>query len=264
MARKRGKPTPPQSLGVAKEPFITTLIGAAATAKNGLDQPAAERDVQVEDAFFRAAVALENFLSEWLVRCLSFDASVFRATYEKRAADWAVKELEDSYEPSGRLWKDSGATIRLEVELPVLKKHSLDATRVLLNAVDDNVPIRGTKHLVKVARDYLIDKYARRPTNLTRDRQAILDATIAIRNVVAHRSDRAAKQMNERLASGDLPSPLRRGSNRVSASKVGYHLQAATDDRPRFERYFEELAEIAHTLAPTRGRRRTICPWRSA
>ncbi|MET0836924.1 MAG: hypothetical protein ABWY97_09095, partial [Thermoleophilaceae bacterium] len=86
-------------------------MGAAATANNGLNQAAAERDIQVEDAFFRAAVALETFLSEWLVRCLSFDAGVFRATYEGRAARWAVDQLNGSYPPSGRLWRDRGATI---------------------------------------------------------------------------------------------------------------------------------------------------------
>jgi len=101
MPHRRGRPTPQQSLAVAKGPFIDTLVGAAATARDGLTRGAAdERDRQVEDAFFRAAAALETFLSEWLVRCMSFDATTFRAFYETRAANWARRALDNSFEPS--------------------------------------------------------------------------------------------------------------------------------------------------------------------
>jgi len=79
---------------------------------------------------------------------------------------------------------------------------------------------------------------------LGRHPAGILDATIAIRNVIAHRSDRAAAHMNAELASTKLPRHLRRGERRVSASKVGYHLQANAGGRPRFEWYFEELTLI--------------------
>lgn len=78
--------------------------------------------------------------------------------------------------------------------------------------------------------------------------------------MIAHRSDRATEQMNDRLASKKLPLALRRGENLVRAPKVGYHLQVRRDGRPRFEIYLEELAEIAHILAPTQGRKKRICP----
>jgi hypothetical protein len=263
MPRRRGRPTPQQSLAVAKGPFIDTLVGAAATARDGLTREAAdERDRQVEDAFFRAAAALETFLSEWLVRCVSFNATTFRANYEARAANAARQALDASFEPSGRLWRRRGATVTVEVAIPIAKKHSLDETRALLGALDDNVPIRDTEALVRTARDFLPERYARRARNLGRHHAGILDATIAIRNVIAHRSDRAASLMNDRLASTRLPRHLRRGERRVSASKVGYHLQANAGGRPRFEWYFEELAAVAHALAPTRGRKKKICPWR--
>jgi hypothetical protein len=259
MPRGRGRPTPQQSLAVAKEPFIDALVAACTTARNALDQPAAERDRQVEDAFFRAAAALETFLSEWIMRCLSFDASSFRTTSETRAANWADAELNARYEPRDRLWRNRDAQISVTVELPIHKKHSLDETRALLGAVDDNVSIRGTAELIITARDTLVASYARRPRQLGSARSAILDATIAIRNVIAHRSERATAQMNKQLASKKLPHALRRGSRLVRASGVGYHLQATAGGRPRFETYFEELAEIGHTLAPTRGRKKVIC-----
>jgi hypothetical protein len=261
MARKPGRPpTPEESLAVAKRPFIDTLIGTALAAHNGLEQSAPVRDLQVEDAFFRAAVALETFLSEWLVRCLSFDASVFRATYEGRAANWAKRELE-TFEPSDRLWKARGAAIAVKVELPISKKHDLDETRSLLGAEDENVSIPGTKALIEDAKAYVVEPYARRPRSLSQESKAILDATVAIRNVIAHRSTRATERMNQKLGSKKLPAPLQRGSRKVTAPKVGYHLQATSHGRPRFEWYFEGLAEIGHALAPTRGRPKRFCPW---
>src|SRR5918992_5686934 len=245
MARKRGRPTPAQSLGVAKAPFIDALVGACASARNALDQSAAERDRQVEDAFFRAAAALETFLSEWVVRCLSFNATAFKRTYELRTENWVEAELNRSYPPRDRLWKDRDDEVLVTILLPILKKHTLEDSRGLLGAEDDNFPIRDTEALVVAAKDYLAEPYARRPRELGKQRAAILDATIAIRNVIAHRSERATQQMNDRLASNKLPAALRRGDNLVRAAKVGYHLQVSRDGRPRFETYFMELAEVA-------------------
>ena len=258
--RARGRPTPQQSLGVAKDPFIDELVAACSTARNGLTLPAQERDRVVEDAFFRAAAALETFLSEWLVRCLSFDASAFQATYESRAANWAVNELRSRWEPSERLWKGRGTSAAVTVAIPISKKHSLEETRTLLGTVDDNVSIRRMEDLVRLARDYLVDPYARRPRNLGPQRSAVLDATVAIRNVLAHRSARASEQMNRCLRSSNLPPGLRRQQRAVSSSGVGYYLQATVAGQPRFERYLELLAGISHRLAPTRGRNKAICP----
>lgn len=257
--RPRGRPTPQQALRVAKDPFIDELVAACTTARNGLELPAQERDRVVEDAFFRAAAALETFLSEWLVRCLSFDASAFQTTYEMRAANWTVGQLNSSWQPSDRLWKERGRSVAVTVHLPISKKHSLEETRALLGAVDDNVTIRSTADLIRLAKEYLVDPYARRPRNLGPQCSAVLDATVAIRNVLTHRSPRATDQMNACLRSSNLPSGLRRQHRAVSSTGVGYYLQATAVGRPRFERYLELLSEIGHRLAPTRGQKKIIC-----
>jgi hypothetical protein len=257
--RTRGRPTPQRALGVAKDPFIAELVAACSTARNALDLPAQERDRIVEDAFFRAAAALEAFLSEWLVRCLSFDATAFQSTYESKAANWAADQLNSGWEPSERLWKGRGRNVAVRVRIPIAMKHSLEETRMLLGAVDDNVTIRRTGDLVRLAREYLVDPYARRPQNLGPQHSAVLDSTVAIRNVLAHRSMRATEQMNQCLRSSNLPAGLRRQQRAVSSTGVGYYLQATAADRPRFERYLESLAEIGHRLAPTRGRKKAIC-----
>jgi hypothetical protein len=62
-------------LSIAKLPFLDELSEACAACDRAQTLAADHRNRQVEDAFFRAAVALETFMSEWLVRCLSFDAA---------------------------------------------------------------------------------------------------------------------------------------------------------------------------------------------
>jgi hypothetical protein len=261
MARGAGRPTPQQSLAVAKEPFINELVAACRTARSGLElSPAAERDRVVEDAFFRAAAGLETFLSEWLVRCLSFDASTFQRTYANRAGNWVGDQLRAGWAPAERVLGVEHGSVTVTVHLGISKKHSLEAARTLLGAVDDNVPIRGTEDLVRTARDCLVDRYARRPRDLGPHCSAVLDATVAIRNVLAHRSPRATDQMNRCLRSSNLPASLRRQTRAVRSSGVGYYLQAARGGRPRFEWYLELLGETGHRLAPTRGRPKIICP----
>jgi hypothetical protein len=212
-------------------------VVACATARNGLSLAARQRDRVVEDAFFRAAASLETFLTEWLVRCLSIDASVFRATYESRASNWAKDRLERECEPSERFCKRRKRKAAIRVDLPILKTHSLEDTRACLDAIDDNVSIRGTTDLVVAARDYLVAPCAKPPQNLGAQRAAVLDATVAVRNVLAHRSPLAGTRMNECLRSSKMPVALRRERHDVRAAGVGYYLQAKAGGRCRFERY---------------------------
>jgi hypothetical protein len=255
-----GRPKGSDTLKVAKSPLIDELVAACSVARGGLDLLASQRNRVVEDAFFRAAAAMETFLSEWLVRCLALDASSFRRTYEERAANEALTHLEGQWEPSERLWKAAKRRATVRVELPILKTQRLLDARILLNAIDDNITIRGSADLVKLAQDYLSEPYTKRPEKLGGRRAAVLDATIAIRNVLAHRSERSIDRMNRCLRSNKLPTALGRQQQDVSATGVGYYLQAKAGAKCRFELYFETLGEVANGLAPTRGRPRVIAP----
>jgi hypothetical protein len=83
---------------------------------------------------------------------------------------------------------------------------------------------------------------------LTPGDDAVLDATLAIRNVLAHRSPRAQARLRAKLGSQQLPAALR--SQTVTAGRVGRYLQAEQLGHPRFRHYFERLAEMAAKLAP--------------
>lgn len=259
--RRQGRPTERESLGIAKTPFIEELIAACVTARAAAERPVRERDRQVEDAFFRAAAALQTFLSEWLVRTLSFDAAYFRSVHEQRAANWATSQLSSAaYPPKERLWTTARPAV-VEVHLPIPRKLTLEEAARLLGAEADHVAIRNTAELVTRAKECLPDKYARRARELGRTNSAILDATIAVRNVLAHRSPRAAAAMNAQFELAAMPKALRRtGQRKVRTGGVGQYLVTHGGAAPRFETYLTGLADVAHCLAPTPGRNPTICP----
>jgi hypothetical protein len=106
---------------------------------------------------------------------------------------------------------------------------------------------------------YLADPKARATGSLNTADDAVVDATIAIRNVLAHRSKRSEERLAEALRSPTLPAALR-VQQKVTATGVGRYLRAQSGGHPRFRWYFERLASIANKLAPYRGRPRTICP----
>ncbi len=257
MPRARGRPTETEALLVAKDPFIKERQDSCLAARRA--GTADERSRSAEDAFFRAAAALEAFLSEWVIRCVSFDSTKLRGTYEAKAANEAQSLLWREWEPSSRLWTSTSQPT-INVSIALSKKHALEQTVRLLGRDDDNLSFTGAAAFKQTANELLIEKYAKRARTLAQRNDRVLDATIAIRNVIAHRSQRALTRMNQCLGSTHLPQGLRR-MTAVSSSGVGYYLRTeGTAGRPRFEVFFDELAEIAHILARKPGPRPVICP----
>lgn len=117
MARPRGRPTETESLRIAREPLIHELTTACASCRAALALPTRECNREVEDAFFRVAASLEGFISDWFVRCLSFDTGQFVATYERRAENQALAEL-GRWLPATRLWGRRGRAPAVGVTIP--------------------------------------------------------------------------------------------------------------------------------------------------
>jgi hypothetical protein len=126
MARPRGRPSENVSLLISREPLIEELQAACRAGHLALAMHAAERNRQLEDTFFRAAASLEGFLSDWFVRCLSFDADRFGETFELRAQNHATDAL-NAWNPSSRLWKRRGRQPFVTVGLP--NRLALESTR---------------------------------------------------------------------------------------------------------------------------------------
>ena len=250
MARPRGRPTEQESLRIARDPLLEELRTACAGCRAALVLPTIrERNREVEDNFFRVAAAFEGFLSDWFVRCLSFDASQFRATYESRAANYASNGLQ-TWEPGQRLWRNAGRTVSVAVSVPVDRQLTQTEASNYLGWQGGTRSFSGAADLEGDATDFLAARFSSRVASLSNAQKQVIDSTIAIRNVLAHRSPRGVTAMNQALADGRLPAALRRGARGVRATGVGAYLRADAAGHRRFRTYFVELEQIGYVLAP--------------
>lgn len=256
MPRARGRPTRYQVLNVAKLPFLDELSAACAACDRAQSLPASQRNRQVEDAFFRAAVALESFLSEWLTRCLSFDANHLHQRAEKDFSEWIKEQVNALGGPQGRRYK--AYLKRHSSALSIPRRPTLAESLALLGSGGDVVSITGSNDLEKRAKDNLIQTYAVRAMRLTVRQRAFLDATKKIRNAVAHGSPGATTTMNTVLKSSSLPTGVRRGTNGITKAGIGTYLSGRSEDQRRYAIYFNELARIADDLCKSQGRPRII------
>lgn len=253
---QQGRPTRYRVLSIAKLPFLDELTAACAACDRAQTLPAEERNRQVEDAFFRAAVALETFLSEWLIRCLSFDSTRVHQRAEKELHDWVGKQVGALGGVQGRRYAAFLAHQSSALSIP--RRLMLKDALALFGAGDDVVAVRGSKDLEKKAKNNLINTYAVRAMQLTARQQAFLDGVKKIRNALAHGSPGAVSAMNVALRSAALPATVRRGSYGVARSGVGGYLSARASDQRRYAIFFNELARIADALCKSQGRPRTI------
>lgn len=258
--RTRGRPPRSRSLDLAREPFLIALREACRLANNASASSAqTDADRQTEDIIFRAAVALEAFLTEWMVRCLSFDTSRLRRHVERELQETAANAVRGRRTPEtviGRTLEQQAPSI--QVDLPIADAVSLPTARQLLGVSDSNRSFSSAAEFKEWAGRYLADARARAANELTPEHDAIIDATIALRNVLAHRSAQAQRRLNQVLRSGALPGDLRIARN-ISARGVGGYLRVIRAGRSRYELIFTQLSEIAYILAKTRGRRLRVC-----
>jgi hypothetical protein len=256
MPGHRGRPTRHRVLLVAKIPFLDELSASCAACDRAQSLPVAERNRQVEDAFFRAGVALETFLSEWLIRCLTFDASHLHQRAEKEWAGWLKSQVGALDGPTGRRYQ--AYLKRQSSALSISRRPSQIEALTLLGVGSDTVAIRGSKDLEKKAVDNLIKTYSIRAQKLTARQRAFIDATKKMRNALAHGSPGALTAMNDALKAQGLPAEVKRGKRGVTRSGIGTYLSSRPSSQRRYAIYFNELARIADALCLSAGKPRII------
>lgn len=243
-------------LRVAKLPYLDELSAACAACDRAQSLATDQRNRQVEDAFFRAAVALETFLSEWLIRCLSFDASHLTSRAEKELSQWISKEVGALEGRTARRYR--AYLTRRSSTLTIPRRPSLTEALALLGSAGDVVGVGGSKDLEKKSSDNLIHTYAVRAKQLTARERAFLDATKKMRNALAHGSSGAVKAMNDALRSKSLPTTIQRGNYGIARTGIGGYLSAKPGDQRRYAIFLDQHARIADKLCKAQGRPRLI------
>lgn len=119
----------------------------------------------------------------------------------------------------------------------------------LADSVGNNITFSNFDELEQRASTWLITAHARKFSGLTAQQKAVISAITALRNHIAHRSQRSFDAMNETLAQGALhPTGIKRLDNNVS--NVGAWLKATPvgRDETRFAIIMGILNQIGATF----------------
>ncbi len=185
-----------------------------------------------EQSLMVASVLWEGYVGDLFVAYINRDSSMLLG--------WLRGRIETSVKAK------FGSETWNHVRLAFPKHLNKDAIYGLLDPDDKNLTFSSAKKMVQKAEEALVDDHARVFRSLSKVDEAVIDATKAMRNFVAHRSESSKKVMNEALGDNNLPNCLRRG--RQSIHNLGAHLKASHGGRPRIIVHLGELRRIANTL----------------
>lgn len=239
---------------MAKEPLQHELTEArrAVAATSPEEEGLLTRTV--EDGTLRVLVAFEAFFSDWLPRCLHLDTAELR-----RKADQRVRARVQGVAGDVASDVNEAAAIRMAVErfpprvqatTTMPKRIRLSEARKIVGTDEATISLREVDHMGALVNGVLVQKYRNRLHTLSDSQKATLQAVIKIRNVIAHRSDRAVTELNKALSDPGLPQALRSQRN-VTAAGLGKYLTVTTAGHPRYEHYFRALDAITTQLAPS-------------
>jgi hypothetical protein len=256
-----GRPTKRKELWIAKDPFLKVLQDACHLSYRAQGLPVSDQERQLEDSFFRAAVALETFLGDWFARCLHFDTSRVASRTRDEVEKHLNQEIAGGWEPDQKILARTldHYTPQISVSLKAPKAVSVVTARQLLGTTDRNRSWKSAADFKEQVGRYLAHEPSRTATGkLSAEHDALLNATIALRNVLAHGSPDSERQLREALDADDLHADLR--VKQITSAGVGRYLRIQQGGHPRFRRYYLSLAGVANTLAPFVGKPRAICP----
>jgi hypothetical protein len=189
------------------------------------------------DAFTRIAVAFETFRSDWHIAAINRDSTAFRAMLGDRAT------------ASVRAGRFPALADHVRVELP--SHPPLALIRDILDPQGGNLPLNTHEQWAKRAGTELCDPWKQKICAMRDDDRALLNAVVAIRNLVAHQSPRASAAMNQALVEfspGDA-AYLRRGDRTIHPSGIGNYLNAEpARGLARAQYYAQRLRNLVSAL----------------
>lgn len=189
-----------------------------------------EQSTLTEHSLLAAAVAWEGFISDMFIGYINVDATRFKQHLQE-----AFEQHLQSQEKANRVFQAYGS-----LHFPAhISKRDIQS---LANSSGNNITFPNFSALEERARRWLVAAHSDRFTSLTAPQKALIDAVIALRNHIAHRSNRSGESMNKLLAVGALHvTGIRRGANNVN--NVGAWLKAvpANSDESRILTIFQAL-----------------------
>lgn len=189
----------------------------------------------VEHTFLAAAVLWESFLSDLLIAYINRNAGRF-AVHLKDA-------LETELSPKQREIYSRYTTLAIPQHIT---KSDVVA---LIDANGNNITFSNFPAIEAAAAKWLVAAHAARVAGRSNLDKATINAAIAIRNHIAHRSQRSLTAMNVALAAGVFHNTGRgRGPNAVR--HVGSFLKAIPAGRqePRITIYLNAMGAIAAAM----------------
>lgn len=194
-----------------------------------------QRTFLAENSLLAAAVLWEGFISDLLVAYINRDATRF------------VTHLQDALKVG---LTDKQATIlRKYGRLSIPKHLSKAEIQELVDGNGNNITFSNFGALVDQTKSWLVQVDADRFRNRSAKEKAVVNALIAVRNQLAHRSERSQRAMNEALSIGSLhPTGLRRGQRKINHVGAYLKTKVTKKDVPRLEVFLTELQAIAAAL----------------
>jgi hypothetical protein len=225
-----------------RQTFTDVLDNGDAAWQSAQATPAARRKTVGEDIFLRFVIGWEAFVSEWFIGCVNHDASRYKAAFERRMNNWLQTEAQKTY---GR-YNVTFAPPTLALD----RYPRLADVRDLLDPQEGNIEFRSLQALAVRVNDELAPRYAGRVNALLgAGAGEIVDAALAIRNALAHRSRRAVREMNQRV--GSFPSYPMLRKQTMSSDGIGTYLNARTPGGDaRLSVFRREFDRIAVVLVP--------------
>lgn len=221
-----------------KSDFLAGLLDIETVLTNveSASLPRADKNLISEYSFLGASVLLEGYISDLFVTYINKDSSSFVSALTGKM----------SIESGDETAKRAIALTTLDISTHL----TLEKIRDVLDPKGWNVTFSTVADMKQKAGVWLAAPYKERFTLLSRRHSALVSATKAMRNYLAHRSRAAHDTMQTALAHSDLTTGFKRGGNKVHS--IGSFLESvpAGKSKTRLAFYISELRDIANHLYP--------------
>lgn len=215
---------------------INDLTAFYNTVKSGLTLDK-DQSFLAENIVLTAATFWEGFVNDLFVAYINRDSTQF-ATHLQNAFD-------DNRTAKQKLIASQFVRVTFPTHL------SVSMITSLLDNNGNNVTFSSYDAMKKGAKRYLAASNAANINGLTSLQGATINLWIALRNHIAHRSERSLRAMNDALLDPALHgSPLQRGAGTRRVHHVGAYLKAtgAPNTSPRVEIILTSMQTIAAAL----------------